>query len=642
MGHNKIKHAIPLILSILITSLFAGPQASYAVPVTFSGSSGSLSAQADFDIVGGQLKVTLTNTSPSDVLAPSDVLTAVFFDVNVGGVLTPVSAVLDSGSTVFYDPDGQPAGGVVGGEWAYLAGLVGAPGSATEGISSAGLSPLFGNANFPGANLAGATAVDGVQYGLLSTGDNTATGNGGITGSGGLIKKSVVFTLSGSGLPSSLSSGDISHVSFQYGTATTEPNVPPAGCTSNAQCDDSNSCTDDVCNIQSGLCSNTPNTNQCRASAGACDPAEFCSNGSCPADAKSTAVCRASAGICDVAESCDGTNNDCPANGFVAAGTECAAANGACDQNETCTGSSAACPADGPNLTSECRASAGICDVAEDCSDASDDCPANAFLPSSNVCRPAAGECDLAESCPGNGPACPADGFAPANTACSAGVCGAGVCEVIAVKFYTETNVNVGKILDNNGTPLNPSDDFLRDRTVAEANFGTPLSQDTNGKYVLKATLKNGIILNYNPGQYYAVTKVTLGSANALVNIIENFQACTSGNPHMSDVNPRKQPPGSALFLVVTPDGVVHDYSGAMAKSGDLTMAADFNSATGTRTGIPAGSMVYMYVKFAPGLIGTTYPLVAPECHNTETVTVTTGAGPSQAIPGADLILMRK
>ena len=52
----------------------------------------------------------------------TEVLTAVFFSLN-DTALTPLSAVLSPGSRVFYDndpvPDGQPAGGVVGGEWAY-------------------------------------------------------------------------------------------------------------------------------------------------------------------------------------------------------------------------------------------------------------------------------------------------------------------------------------------------------------------------------------------------------------------------------------------------------------------------------------------------------------------------------------------
>jgi hypothetical protein len=211
-----------------------GTAASSAHAVTFSGSSGSLAASAAFTVNGaGNLVVTLTNTSTADVLVPANVLTAVFFDLGGTTTLSRISGTLSGASTVFYDPDGQPAGGVVGGEWAYKAGLA-TPYTATEGISSAGLG-LFGPADrFPGANLAGPLDPDGLQYGLLSAGDNTATGNpGGILGSGGLIKNAVTFVLSCSPLCTSSTLNQIANVVFQYGTALTEPHfgavpLPPA------------------------------------------------------------------------------------------------------------------------------------------------------------------------------------------------------------------------------------------------------------------------------------------------------------------------------------------------------------------------------------------------------------------------------
>jgi len=205
---------------------------SSANAVVFSGSSGTLAASVSFDIVAGNLQVTLANTSTYDTLVPTDVLTAVFFNVAGNPSLTPLSAVLAAGSTVFYDAQGQPAGGVVGGEWAYRNNLPsgGVPLNANSGISSSGFGPPadFGTGaatKFPGADLENPDNIDGLQYGILSAGDNSATGNTGITGSGGLIKNSVVFTLSG--LPVGFSLADISGVSFQYGTALSEPNIVP-------------------------------------------------------------------------------------------------------------------------------------------------------------------------------------------------------------------------------------------------------------------------------------------------------------------------------------------------------------------------------------------------------------------------------
>src|SRR5512143_2182454 len=126
--------------------MWAVTSTAMASPIVFTGSSGSLAASASFDVVGSQLHVKLTNTSAADVLVPADVLTAVFFSIAGAGSLPPVSAMLYGGSTVFFGPDG---GGNVGGEWAYGAGLTGAPANAGLGVSSAGFG-LFQNGNVNG------------------------------------------------------------------------------------------------------------------------------------------------------------------------------------------------------------------------------------------------------------------------------------------------------------------------------------------------------------------------------------------------------------------------------------------------------------------------------------------------------------
>jgi hypothetical protein len=216
---------LPSALGLLLLGAVSLPAS--AALVTFSGvgtnpNSGlGLAASASFfqAAPGGNLTVTLTNTSLSDVLVPTDVLTAVFFTLSGNPSLTPVSAVLAPGSTVFYDLQGQPAGGVVGGEWAYKPAAAPTPG----GISSSGLG-VFGPGNlFPGPDLEPPTSPDGVQYGLLSAGDLAATGNSGVLNSGGLIKNSVIFTLAASNF--TLSNSSVSGASFQYGTALSEPNI---------------------------------------------------------------------------------------------------------------------------------------------------------------------------------------------------------------------------------------------------------------------------------------------------------------------------------------------------------------------------------------------------------------------------------
>ena len=197
-----------------------------ATPITFTGSSGGLAASATFETSGTNLIVTLTNTSSADVLVPTDVLTAVFFNITGDPSLTPVSALICGTCVVLFAPAGG-SGPAVGGEWAYNPdlGSPGGPGAGDHGVSSAGFG-LFGPGDrFPGANLQGPASPGGLQYGITSAGDDPATGNTPVTGTNALIKNSVVFTLSG--LPGGFDpSTGILDVFFQYGTSLEDPHFP--------------------------------------------------------------------------------------------------------------------------------------------------------------------------------------------------------------------------------------------------------------------------------------------------------------------------------------------------------------------------------------------------------------------------------
>src|SRR5262245_58630885 len=104
-----------VMLSKSVLSIAAGAAMAHsaAASMIWTGSgtgSGPLSASAEFAVSGSSLVVTLTNTGTGDVLVPSDVLTAVLFDVSgTPLMLTRTSAVLAPGSSVLYDLDGQPA-----------------------------------------------------------------------------------------------------------------------------------------------------------------------------------------------------------------------------------------------------------------------------------------------------------------------------------------------------------------------------------------------------------------------------------------------------------------------------------------------------------------------------------------------------
>lgn len=203
-----------------------------------------------------------------------------------------------------------------------------------------------------------------------------------------------------------------------------------------------------------------------------------------------------------------------------------------------------------------------------------------------------------------------------------------------AEKFYTHTNVDFQPTADESsfGDLLPLASDVFDD------GYYTPL-------FMLKAKLKNGKVQNYTPGQYYAVTKVNIISDLPLasdvfddgyytLNIVEDFSDCVDQG--ISIVNP-KNAPGGALVVVVDPEGNVTDLSSELAESGALSFNEDFTTAEAVLEGpLEAGSMVYMYVKFRPGLKKEEFPAENPMCRNTETVSI----GPVEVVAEADLIVV--
>ncbi|MBL8746145.1 MAG: hypothetical protein JNK58_07295 [Phycisphaerae bacterium] len=221
------------IRSVCASAIAAIGSTASAGMLQFTSTSGNLQGTVRFEVDSmdsSKLIVTLTNSASADVMVPADVLTGVFWDVSGASLaLTSVSAILNTGSVVLFAS--QPAGGVVGGEWGYNGALAGGgPESTDYGISSSGLG-LFGGPTFPGPDLDPPAALDGLNYGITSAGDNPATGNSAVTGGRPLIKNSVVFTLSG--LPSGFDPmARINNIQFQYGTDLSEPHHPTPGAAS--------------------------------------------------------------------------------------------------------------------------------------------------------------------------------------------------------------------------------------------------------------------------------------------------------------------------------------------------------------------------------------------------------------------------
>jgi len=224
-----------ILLLILAAAAVLVPVQAFAVSTTFNFAGtdgGTRFASAEFVLDGSTLQLTLANTSPFAAHDQTYILTAVFFDLlpaNPLPVLTPSSAVLAPGSvaqTNNVNNSPQPAGGVVGGEWAYAHGADAnhpLQYNSDQGISSAGFG-LFGAGNFPGPNLEGPVSVDGVQYGLVGPAGIANDASGGL-GKNSVIRNAAVFTLT----DGDLTGYTVGNVVFQYGTDLCDPHFVPGG-----------------------------------------------------------------------------------------------------------------------------------------------------------------------------------------------------------------------------------------------------------------------------------------------------------------------------------------------------------------------------------------------------------------------------
>lgn len=205
----------------------ATPASAQAV---FTGSSGNLDASVVFNIVGGNLVVTLTNTSTADVNSNPQVLNAVFFDIAGTPTLTYTDADLTAGSHFVGTVLGS--GTDIAAEWAYNQNASGLGHGVSQdyGLSSAGYN-IFGPGNVLGGSAhpnRGGTSQPpgGPDFGLVSAGYTSTGDSNGFTNQEPFIDNSATFTLGGF----SGSLLDISNVRFQYGTSISDdvhvPGVP--------------------------------------------------------------------------------------------------------------------------------------------------------------------------------------------------------------------------------------------------------------------------------------------------------------------------------------------------------------------------------------------------------------------------------
>lgn len=232
-----------IVLTMIATvALAVAPQPASAAMVTIASFSGgttnpasghSLSASALFqwNDATNQLVITLTNTSTEDYesdgqMVPSDILTALFFDVTPEQGFTQAtpfavagagSQVL-TGSTVSAPATGTTGGNVINvtapsptvGGWKYSYDTDNIPIAQNQGVGTAGLTIFNGS------------QVQDWNYGLVNAGYEYGDASNAFN-SRSLIRSSVILTLNG--LTSSKVT--IRNVRFQYGTDLEEPFIVP-------------------------------------------------------------------------------------------------------------------------------------------------------------------------------------------------------------------------------------------------------------------------------------------------------------------------------------------------------------------------------------------------------------------------------
>jgi len=131
----------------------------------------------------------------------------------------------------------------------------------------------------------------------------------------------------------------------------------------------------------------------------------------------------------------------------------------------------------------------------------------------------------------------------------------------------------------------------------------------------------------YNPGQYYAVTKVTALTDLQEVWILEDDSECTE-DFSISKMNPNKVP-GGAYVALMCPDGTSVDLSSELANSDPPRLFInDGGNVEAHVEDVPEGCMVFLGVKYSPGLKGENFQSVGqPWCENWEFVTAINAAG---------------
>lgn len=206
-----VGHRWALALAALMIGLFpaSAPAAIFLGSGLSPENSNSVSAKADFSIVGDVLTLVLTNTTAGGTKAQGDALTGVVFDLTKSPLpnLTLASIALTSGSKI-YTSSGINNATALSGSWTDdLAGAVHDFGVATTGF----------NGLFVGGSISRGNASP--DYGIIAGTGTNGTGSMRTPFDGSkrpLILNSLTFKFNGA---KGLTESQITDVSFLFGTA---------------------------------------------------------------------------------------------------------------------------------------------------------------------------------------------------------------------------------------------------------------------------------------------------------------------------------------------------------------------------------------------------------------------------------------
>ena len=209
---------------------------AFASSATFSGSgiatndlnqNISYSAVFSMTTVNSQaaLMISLMNTSVGVTHSTGAVLTALYFNISGGTVLTPYLAALGPGSAIVQDASTVSNPSPVGNNWQYLeknAGFAGANASSdNEALSASALSD-FSSANFCSSNC---QTLGGADYGIVPSSPNyTATNENTALSNTTVVQNTVVFILTGIASSFNPFTG-VTNVVGQFGTTSSSPQV---------------------------------------------------------------------------------------------------------------------------------------------------------------------------------------------------------------------------------------------------------------------------------------------------------------------------------------------------------------------------------------------------------------------------------